>query len=183
MAQERDARQTLPKATASPVEGPRWVWIKLGVWAVVLLLLAGAAWCVAWTAIHVRVGFEPPRLTDAARRETPFPYTASPDPGSTPGMKEDGPAIINPDWVKRPEPVFPRAAQRADAATGTVSLTCQADAQGRMQACRIDNETPQGVGFGEEAIKAAMKARVRPRLVDGQPVESEVVFTVRYRLY
>lgn len=183
MAQERDARQTLPGTAASPMEGPRWVWIKLGVWAVVLLLLAGAAWGVAWTAIHVRVGFEPSRPTDAARREAPSPYAASPDPGSTPGMKEDGPAIIQPDWVKRPEPVFPRAAQRADAETGTVSLTCQADARGRMKACWIDDETPQGLGFGEEAVKAAMKARVRPRLVDGQPLESEVVFTVRYRLY
>ena len=51
-----------------------------------------------------------------------------------------------------------------------------------MRACRIAEEAPAGVGFGEQAVKATLKARVRPRLEDGQPTESQIAFTIRYRL-
>lgn len=184
MTQERDARPDLPGATTPPVEGPRWLWVKLGGWATALLLLAGAAWGVAWTATHVRVDFDLPRLPDIPRSETLPSYTVPPEPSSAPApyMGDDGRAITNPAWAQGPEPAFPRAAQRAGEETGAVSLTCQTDAEGRMRACQIVEETPPGVGFGEETVKAAMKARVRPRLVDGQPSESEIAFTVRYRL-
>lgn len=61
-------------------------------------------------------------------------------------------------------------------------LECRTAADGHVRACRIAEEAPAGVGFGEQAVKATLKARVRPRLEDGQPTESQIAFTIRYRL-
>lgn len=184
MTEERDPRLALPGATTPPVEGARWLWGTLGVWAAALLLLVGAAWGVAWVLSTVRVRIDLPPMPEIPQSETLPSYTVPPEPSPAPApyMSDEGRAITNPAWLSAPEPAFPRAAQRAGEESGVVKLKCQADAEGRVRACQIVEETPPGVGFGEETVKAAMKARVRPRLVDGQPSESEIAFTVRYRL-
>lgn len=97
-------------------------------------------------------------------------------------MSDEGQAVLNPSWLQAPQPEFPRAAQRAGEESGVVKLECQTSAEGRVRACRIAEEAPAGVGFGEQAVKATMKARVRPRLEDGEPAESKIAFTIRYRL-
>jgi len=97
-------------------------------------------------------------------------------------MNDEGEAILNPVWLQAPQPEFPRAAQRAGEESGAVKLECRTRVDGGVRACRIAEEAPAGVGFGEQAVKATLKARVRPRLEDGQPVESQIAFTIRYRL-
>ncbi|MGH7028332.1 energy transducer TonB [Brevundimonas sp.] len=184
MTEERDPGLDLPGA-APLVEGRRWLWITLGVWAAALLLLAWAAWGAAWLLANTRVSFEMPSAPEASRSETlpSHPVPPEPSPAPAPYMSDEGRAITDPAWLRAPQPEFPRAALEAGADGGTVRLICQTDEKGRVRACRVAEETPPGVGFGAQAVKAAMRARVRPRLVDGEPTESEVAFTVRYRLH
>ena len=122
---------------------------------------------------------------EAPPPDTPPSDTAPPETPSAapaPYMNDDGEAITNPVWLRAPQPEYPRAAQRAGEESGMARLACQTRADGGIQGCRIVEERPVGVGFGREAVAATMRARVKPRLVDGQPTESQVVFTIRYRL-
>ena len=184
MTEEQDPRLELPGATTPPVEGRRWLWVKSAVWGAALLLMIAAAWAGAWvlTSVRVRIDLPPPR--EASRPET-LPREA-PSPGasaaSAPAMREGGRTVVNPVWLQPPRPEFPTAAQRAGAESGMARLECQTRADGRVRACRIVEEAPTGVGFGEAAMRATMKARVQPPLVDGAPTEGQVVFTTRYRL-
>lgn len=180
MTEDRDPRLDLPGATTPPVEGARWLWVKLGAWGLALLLLAGAAWVVS----SVRVRIDLPSMPEIRPSETLSSHTVPPEPSPAPApyMSDEGLAITNPAWLQPPQPEYPRAAQRAGEESGVVKLECQARADGSVRACRIAEEAPAGVGFGEQAVKATMKARVRPRLEDGEPAESKIAFTIRYRL-
>lgn len=185
MTEDKDPRLELPGATTPPVEGRRWLWVKAGVWGAALALMIGAAWSVAWVVSNVRVRLDLPPTAEAPPSATPPSDTAPPETPSAapaPYMNDDGEAITNPVWLRAPQPEYPRAAQRAGEESGMARLACQTRADGGIQGCRIVEERPVGVGFGREAVAATMRARVKPRLVDGQPTESQVVFTIRYRL-
>ena len=59
-------------------------------------------------------------------------------------------------WVRKPTPdvvraAFPKAAIAAGE-TGRVVLSCSALADGRLEACSIVSETPEGLGFGAAAL-------------------------------
>lgn len=181
MTEEQEPQRDLPGASAPPVEGPAWFWVKLGVWIASLLVMAGAAWVLS----TVRVRIDLPTMPERTPSETLSSYTVPPEepsPAPAPYMSDEGRAITNPAWLQAPQPEFPRAAQRAGEESGRVRLECQVAVDGRVRACRIAEEAPAGVGFGEQAVKATLKARVRPRLEDGQPTESQIAFTIRYRL-
>ena len=181
MTEDQDPRRDMPGASAPPVEGPVWLWVKLGVWVASLLVMAGAAWVLS----TVRVRIDLPPAAERTPSETLSSYTVPPEepiPAPAPYMNEVGEAVLNPVWLQAPQPEFPRAALRAGEESGVVRLECRTRADGGVQACRIAEEAPAGVGFGEQAVKATLKARVRPRLEDGQPVESQIAFTIRYRL-
>lgn len=160
----------------------RWLLIKLATWCGALMLLGWAAWGAAWMVANLRVSLDMPPPSETS--DTLPSRIAPPEPVAAPApyMSDEGRAITNPSWLQAPEPAFPRAALRKGVETGAVSLECQADAQGRISACEIVDETPPGAGFGAETVRAAMKARIRPRLIDGEPGASQVAFTVRYRL-
>ena len=182
MTEERDPRLELPGATTPPVEGRRWLWVKLGVWVLALLLMVGAAWSVAWVLSTVRVRIDLPKTSDASRSEVVKPPVAPSEPSPSLAMSDGGRSVTNPVWLQAPRPEYPKAAQRADEESGMARLECQTRTDGRVQACRILEETPTGVGFGEEAVRATMKARVQPELADGALIESRIAFTIRYRL-
>ena len=44
-------------------------------------------------------------------------------------------------------------------------------ANGSLTGCSVVSESPAGAGFGEATIRAASKFRMRPKTVDGAPVE------------
>ena len=180
MTEDQDPHRDMPGASAAPAEGPVWLWVKLGVWVASLLVMAGAAWVLS----TVRVRIDLPPMPEIPQSETLSSYTVPPEapsPAPAPYMSDKGRAITNPAWQKAPRPEFPRAALRAGEKSGVVKLECQTQADGGVRACRVVEETPAGLGFGEQAVKASLKARVRPRLEDGQPTESEIAFTVRYQ--
>jgi hypothetical protein len=54
-------------------------------------------------------------------------------------------------------------------------MQCRVTAAGRLADCVIIEETPPGLGFGEAMLKTARLFRMRPRTVDGHPVEGGTV--------
>lgn len=115
-----------------------------------------------------------PEVSDAA--VTPAPVaaqTAVPAPAAV---------ITNPSWVERPTPSWPAEALEAGATSGSVALSCRAEADGKLADCQIDSETPTGAGFGAEALRAAARARLSPRTVEGASTDGRVRFNVRMQL-
>lgn len=108
---------------------------------------------------------------------------AAPAPVSVQTSAPAPPAVItNPGWVDRPTPSWPAEALVAGATSGTVALSCRAETDGTLTDCQIDSETPAGAGFGAEALRAAARARLSPRTVEGVAAEGRVRFNVRMQL-
>ncbi|MBX9617060.1 MAG: M56 family metallopeptidase [Caulobacteraceae bacterium] len=90
--------------------------------------------------------------------------------------------ITNPSWIDRPTPSWPAEALEAGATGGTVALSCRAETDGKLADCQIVSETPAGAGFGAEALRAATRARLSPRTVEGASTDGRVRFNVRMQL-
>ncbi len=121
----------------------------------------------------------PTDSTPAIASEIPVtPPTPPPPPAS--------PVITNPTWLKRPngrdfERYYPtRALDREK--TGRVVLNCVVQANGSIN-CVVDQETPDGWGFGEAALKISKSFQMAPQTVNGAPtsggrVTVPIVFNV-----
>lgn len=83
-------------------------------------------------------------------------------------------------WVDQPAPQFPEAALRAGVKAGAVVLTCILPASGDLDICRIRSETPAGVDFGEEAVKAARRSRVGLASNNTEDIGRLIQFTIRF---
>lgn len=71
-------------------------------------------------------------------------------------------------WISPPRPAFPsRAAEKG--ATGTAVVACMVLANGGLIDCAVVAEQPQGLGFGEAALKSLDQARLEPVLYKGIP--------------
>jgi protein TonB len=92
---------------------------------------------------------------------------------TTPGMK---PSIITrPDWARIPSAsqisrLYPKRAAR-EKVQGRVVLRCQVTKAGALTECRVLSETPEGYGFGDAALKLSKMFVMRPKTVDGAPVD------------
>lgn len=61
---------------------------------------------------------------------------------------------------------------------GTVEMECRVAASGRLTDCIVLSESPRGKGFGQAALEAASRARLRAR----SGSDAKVRFTTRFRL-
>jgi protein TonB len=107
----------------------------------------------------------PPPVAAPIATDIPVSPPAPPPPPA--------PAVItNPTWLKRPngrdfERYYPtRALDREK--TGRVVLNCVVQANGSIN-CAISEETPDGWGFGEAALKIAKSFQMAPQTVNGAP--------------
>lgn len=103
-----------------------------------------------------------------------------PPPKSSTGP--NGEVLRRPVWVKTPVPVFPTLAMRRGVEQGAVVLRCETLSTGQFGTCEALSEIPAGAGFAEAALAATRQARVRPYSIDGFETDSEVTFTVRFRM-
>jgi periplasmic protein TonB len=79
-----------------------------------------------------------------------------------------------------PRDEYPAAARRLQR-EAEVKLRLVVDAEGRIREARPLADP--GYGFGEAAVASVLRhCRFRPALKDGQPVETEITYTVRYVL-
>jgi protein TonB len=123
----------------------------------------------------------PPPMMDAPPTPTPIPVAVDPPPAPpTPSI------ITNPQWIERPDGrdfsrYFPqRALDRGQ--EGRVVLDCIVNADGRVS-CNVSNESPEGWGFGEAAMRISRHFRMSPRLENGQPSEGgRVRITLPFRV-
>jgi protein TonB len=86
------------------------------------------------------------------------------------------PSVIqSPDWSRRPNAddlarYFPDRAQRMGV-EGKATLSCSVNAKGTLENCSIVSEDPADYGFGEATMKASKLFKMKPKTLDGAPVE------------
>lgn len=88
------------------------------------------------------------------------------------------------DWLRMPSQddifnVWPAAAMEKGI-NGLAIISCQVSAQGVVFGCKIDEETPPGMGFGHAAIGLAPQFLMKPATRDGKPVASDVRIPVKF---
>lgn len=64
----------------------------------------------------------------------------------------------------------PREAREARI-NGRVTLICRVRLNQRVHGCQVEQETPNGLGFGQAAMRASREFRVHPRRIDGREVK------------
>ena len=195
MAETDDPRLDLPGSTTPPIDGVRWLWVKLGAWGVAIGLILLLAFVAAVAIDHgvrrvdggfdriiasVREVFENGREEDLL--EVRAVRTGTPPTERGAEVAPDGGVVRPPTWTRLPRPEFPAAGARANTEEAAVVLECQALTSGRARYCRVLSEDPPGQGFGKAALAAMEDARLSPREVDGRPVDASFRFTVRFRL-
>lgn len=84
-------------------------------------------------------------------------------------------------WARHIVPDFPESAAARGVESGEVRIGCAIAAGGVLDECRILLETPQGAGFGRNALRAAARSRVEPS-DDESLIGKVVTFTVRFRI-
>lgn len=95
------------------------------------------------------------------------------------------PRITRPDWAQKPTgdqmaDFYPKKAQE-ERVSGKAWMTCAVTAQGVLRDCVIDLETPRGWGFGEAALGLASFFLMKPKTVDGEPVDGgEVTVPINF---
>lgn len=77
-------------------------------------------------------------------------------------------------------PQYPRQALR-DGISGEVVLEITVGPDGTVKSVRVKSAKPRGY-FEPAATAAAYKGRFRPKVVDGQPVETKGEYTVKFNL-
>ncbi|QHS11161.1 energy transducer TonB [Sinimarinibacterium sp. NLF-5-8] len=77
-------------------------------------------------------------------------------------------------------PQYPRQALR-DGVSGEVTLEITVGPDGMVKSARVREAKPRGY-FESAAVSAAYKGRFRPKVVDGTPVETTGVYTVRFKM-
>ena len=92
--------------------------------------------------------------------------------------------ITNPDWVQKPGPdefsrYYPPMANLLDM-DGVVQISCTVSALGILENCKVDRETPAGLGFGAAALSISAYFHMKPTSIDGTPVGGGA-FTTRIR--
>lgn len=96
------------------------------------------------------------------------------------GVAAQAPSIIQaPKWTRMPSGqdlarAYPRQALR-DKAGGRATMVCHMTAKGGLTDCRIVEETPEGMGFGEATLKMAYYFKMTPTTPDGRSVEGGTV--------
>lgn len=58
---------------------------------------------------------------------------------------------------------------------GRVSLSCRIRLDTRLEGCRVMEETPPGIGFGQAALAVSVHFRFQPPVRDGAPVDNQEV--------
>lgn len=88
------------------------------------------------------------------------------------------------DWLRKPTQtqlfgVWPTEAMKKGI-NGRAVITCKISVQGALFGCRVDEESPAGMGFGAAAIALTPQFLMRPATRDGKPVESEVRIPINF---
>ncbi len=95
-------------------------------------------------------------------------------------------AVTMPDWKRKPSGeeiarFIPAEAMRSGV-SGRATMECLVVPSGALEGCRIVEETPKGIGFGEAALMASALFVMKPASQDGQPVVSAVRIPIVFKV-
>lgn len=95
--------------------------------------------------------------------------------------------IVPADWLRRPTPemlraVWPKAAMGKARADGKALISCKVSVQGTLFDCKVESESPPGLGFGSAAIAMAPQLLMNPATRNGQPFVSTVRIPVDFKI-
>jgi protein TonB len=82
------------------------------------------------------------------------PSQAGAEPGSAVRNVRDLP------WLRMPPVEYPERALSQGVGRGVAVLACSVAAEGALADCRIVDESPAGMGFGQAALAGARRARL-----------------------
>jgi TonB family protein len=94
--------------------------------------------------------------------------------------------ITNPDWVRVPSAeelmgVFPAGALNSGQ-SGIAVLSCSVTREGVLTSCAVLTEKPSNAGFGSAALLLANRFLMKPKMVDGKPVDGgSVRIPIRFK--
>ncbi|MBV9995457.1 MAG: TonB family protein [Caulobacteraceae bacterium] len=116
-----------------------------------------------------------------------FRFTASPL-SIQPDVLNHRPAVItHPDWVHQPSAddvteYYPAAAVRTSMG-GRAILECGVGIDELLEYCVVREETPEGYGFGDAALRLSHLFKMRPMTRDGVPVAgAKVVIPIHFQM-
>lgn len=89
--------------------------------------------------------------------------------GSGPGAGDGPPRLLQGPTQGQLRDLHPREAFRRRMG-GRATLVCRVRLDTRLEACRVTEESPPGLGFGQAALAASAHFRFRPPTRDGRPV-------------
>lgn len=95
--------------------------------------------------------------------------------------------ITKPDWAEKPtgddmERFYPERA-KAEEVGGKATITCVVNANGGLIDCSLADETPKGYGFGDAALSLSALFRMKPKTVDGVPVDGgDITIPIIFRV-
>ena len=90
-----------------------------------------------------------------------------------------GRIVTHPDWSSLPKAsdlarFYPRKAS-ARGLEGMAVMRCRVERTGGLSGCAVAREGPQGMGFGNAALRMAPLFRMKPMSVDAKPVAGGIV--------
>jgi hypothetical protein len=87
------------------------------------------------------------------------------------------------EWASMPRPEYPMARAAGYASRGVVTLSCAVLESGMLESCVVESEHPPKYNFAREAIRAALRARLRLASgAEGSLAGRVVVYSTSFRL-
>ena len=99
--------------------------------------------------------------------------------GSSASAQDAPPLWVNPPSMEAASDLMPEFADLI-AVAGRVRLKCRAIEQGLPRDCIVLQASPAGLGFDHAAIAVAGTGVIRPRMVNGKFVPTEITFAVHF---
>jgi TonB family protein len=83
--------------------------------------------------------------------------------------------VTNPDWFEQPSGadiarLYPKVAMGLQI-DGRAVVGCAVDSYGALETCSVESAEPPELGFGEAALALTRQFRMKPKMIDGRPVE------------
>lgn len=92
------------------------------------------------------------------------------------------PLIVEPEWIRPPQVVFPIDAQERGVDRATLVMRCTVLTNGRLTNCDVVTATSGLRSFREAALVGLSRAIVRPAIVEGRPEVTSVMFELRFHV-